>query len=121
MLLTRKQHLKFLNANYAQFPEHVPAEGEPLLQIHPEDAASRGITAGDHVEAFNDRGRLTLGVEITDEVLPGVVATPFGWLHRHSPQGRAVNALTDPITPDDDTGSAAFHDTLVDISVVVGG
>ncbi len=116
VLMTRKQHVKFLNANYAQFPEHLPAEGEPCLQIHPDDAARRGITSSDHVEVFNDRGRLSLGVEVTDEVLPGVVAIPFGWHHRHSPQGRAVNALTNPTTPDHDLGSAAFHDTLVDIT-----
>ena len=116
VLMTRKQHVKFLNANYGAFPEHFPAEGEPLLQIHPDDAAGRGISEGDRVDVFNDRGRLTLTVEITDEVLAGVVGVPFGWLHRHTPQGRAVNALTNPATPDDDLGSAAFHDTLVEIA-----
>ncbi|MGI9603991.1 MAG: molybdopterin-containing oxidoreductase family protein [Acidimicrobiales bacterium] len=118
VLITRKQHVKFLNANYAQFPEHLPAEQEPLLQVHPDDADRRGVTAGDRVDVFNGRGSLTLGVEVTDEVLPGVVAIPFGWHHRHSPQGRTVNALTNPATPPDDQGSAAFHDTLVDIALI---
>ncbi len=116
VLMTRKQHVKFLNANYAQFDEHLPTSGEPLLQIHPDDATSRGVSPGDRVEVFNDRGRLTLGVEITDDVLPGVVAVPFGWHLRHSRQGRAVNALTNPAVPADDQGSAAFHDTLVEVA-----
>ncbi|MBT5139412.1 MAG: molybdopterin-dependent oxidoreductase [Acidimicrobiaceae bacterium] len=115
VLMTRKQHVKFLNANYAQFGEHLPQEGEPLLQIHPEDAKARGLRAGDRVDVFNDRGRLTLGIEFTDEVLPGVVAVPFGWHHRHTPQGRAVNALTNPAVPADGHGSAAYHETLVEV------
>lgn len=115
VLMTRKQHVKFLNANYAQFPEHLPVSGEPLLQIHPEDATARGIVGGDRVDVFNDRGTLSLGIELSDEVLPGVVAIPFGWHNRHTPQGRAVNALTNPTTPADDQGSAAFHDTLVEV------
>ncbi|MGI9613289.1 MAG: molybdopterin-containing oxidoreductase family protein [Acidimicrobiales bacterium] len=113
-LMTRKQQIKFLNANYAQFPEHL-TDAEPQLQIHPDDAATRHIEAGDKVDVFNERGRLTLTAELTDEVLPGVVAAPFGWHHRHAPQGRAINALTNPNTPDDDHGSAAFHDTLVEV------
>jgi anaerobic selenocysteine-containing dehydrogenase len=120
VLMTRKQHVKFLNANYGSFPEHHPVAGEPLLQVHPDDAAGRAIADGDRVDVFNDRGRLTLTAGVTDEVLPGVVAVPFGWHHRHTPQGRAVNALTNPALPEDDLGSAAFHDTLVEISPTSG-
>lgn len=115
-LMTLKHHIKFLNANYAGFAEHLPREGEPLLQMHPVDAAHRGISNGDPARVFNDRGELTLTVELNADMLAGVVAIPFGWLHRHSPQGRAVNALTNPATPADDLGSAAFHDTLVEVS-----
>lgn len=115
-LMTRKQHVRFLNANYGQFAEHLPAEGEPLLQVHPDDAETRGLTSGDRVDVFNDRGQLSVRVEISTDVLPGVVAMPFGWHHRHTPQGRAVNALTNPRTPSDDQGSAAFHETLVEVA-----
>ncbi|CAN5679774.1 hypothetical protein BH24ACT4_BH24ACT4_09790 [soil metagenome] len=43
---------------------------------------------------------------------------PCGWWHRHAPEGRAVNVLTNPAGPDDDQGSAAFHDTLVEVTLV---
>ncbi len=114
-LLTRKQHVKFLNANYAQFPEHLPPAAEPCVQLNPTDAATRGVATGDRVEVFNDRGRLTVVAELSDEVLPGVVVVPFGWHHRHTQQGRAVNALTNPTAPSDGQGSAAFHETLVEV------
>jgi len=66
----------------------------------------------------NDRGELTLGVEISDDVQPGLVAIPFGWWHRSTPEGRAVNALTNPAVDGDDRGTAYFHDTLVEVTRV---
>jgi anaerobic selenocysteine-containing dehydrogenase len=117
-LISRKQHPKFLNANYGGFPDHYPSAGEPTLQLHPKDAADRGIDDSDRVRVFNDRGELTLRAEISEDLQPGLVATAFGWWNSSTPQGRAVNALTNATLPDDDHGSAYFHDTLVQVEVV---
>lgn len=116
-LISRKQHTKFLNANYAGFDEHLPSEGEPRLQINASDANRRGIVEGDRVVVRNDRGSLTLTATITDVIGEGVVAVPFGWWNRHSPDDRGVNALTNPTPPADEQGSAAFHDTLVEVEL----
>ena len=70
------------------------------------------------VRVHNERGSLTVEATVSDRVQPGLVALPFGWGHSSTPEGRAVNALTNPAVPDDDTGSAAFHDTWVHIEVV---
>ncbi|MCX6460823.1 MAG: molybdopterin-dependent oxidoreductase [Actinobacteria bacterium] len=118
-LMSRKQHPKFLNANYGGFTAHLPSSGQPLLQIHRDDAVARGIAEGDRARVFNDRGSLTLTVEISDVVQPGLVAMPFGWWHRSTPEGRAVNALTNATVAADDRGSAYFHDTLVQVEKVV--
>jgi len=115
-LISRKQHLKFLNSNYGGFDAHLPAEREPLLQIHPVDAASRGLLSGDDVMVFNDRGSLSLTCTISDDVQPGVIAIPFGWWNDKASGGRGVNVLTNPEPPPDDAGSAAFHDTLVEVA-----
>ena len=117
-LISRKQHPKFLNANYAAFPSHWPSSGRPSLQIHPDDARARAIATGDLVRVHNDRGAITLAAEVTDDLQPGLVAIPFGWWNRSTPEGRAVNALTNPCVPDDDRGSAFFHDTLVQVTPV---
>ena len=114
-LITRKQHPKFLNANYGGFHAHYPSVGRPVLQIHASDAAARGIGAGDDVRVFNDRGELTLVAELSDDVQPGLVAAAFGWWNAHAPQQRAVNALTNATVPANDRGSAFFHDTLVEV------
>jgi anaerobic selenocysteine-containing dehydrogenase len=118
VLMTRKQHVGFLNANYGGFPAHFPSPPEPRLELHADDAAARGITEGDRVRVYNRRGALTLEATISDAVQPGVVAVPFGWWHGATAEGRGVNALTNPTPPGDGLGSAAFHDTLVEVDPV---
>ncbi len=114
-LLTRKQHPKFLNANYGGFAEHLPSPPRPQVAIHPTDAAERGIGDGMTVRIHNQRGSLTLTARISDETQPGLVTVPFGWWHDSTPEGRAVNSLTSPELPPDDQGSAFFHDTMVEV------
>ncbi len=113
-LMSRKQHPKFLNAGYGGFDRHLPSVGRPTLAVHPDDAAARGIVEGREVTVFNDRGALTVIAELSDEVQPGLVTMPFGWWHRHTPDDRGVNALTNPRSVGG-VGSAAFHETLVDV------
>ena len=115
-LLTRKQHNKFLNSSYGGHEGHHPSSGVPVLQIHEVDAADRGIETGQAVVVRNGRGSLTLVAEVSDDVQPGLVAIPFGWWHRSTPEGRAANALTNPRLPDNDRGSSFFHDTLVEVT-----
>ncbi|MEM9201518.1 MAG: molybdopterin-dependent oxidoreductase [Actinomycetota bacterium] len=117
-LISLKQHVKFLNANYAQFPAHLPRPDHPEIEIHPGDADELGIEDGALVRVHNERGVLTLPLRRSDRLQPGLVAIPFGWWHRSTPEGRAVNALTSPQLPANDRGSAAFHDTWVDIVAV---
>jgi anaerobic selenocysteine-containing dehydrogenase len=119
-LISRKQHPKFLNANYGGFPSHFPSSGVPALQIHAVDAEQRGIGSGDVVRVHNDRGELTLVAEVDEDLQPGLVAIPFGWWNRSTPEGRAVNALTNAAVREDDRGSAYFHDTLVEVTPVPG-
>jgi len=113
-LMSRKQHPRFLNAGYGGSDRHLPAAGRPALTIHPDDAAERGIADGEEVKVFNDRGHLTLISEVSGDVQPGLVTMPFGWWHRHTPEDRGVNALTNPRSPGG-VGSAAFHETLVQV------
>jgi anaerobic selenocysteine-containing dehydrogenase len=120
-LISRKQHPKFLNSNYGGFGAHLPSSGAPTLQIHPYDARGRGVSSGDSVIVHNDRGELTLVVEVSDDLQPGLVAIPFGWWLRSTAEGRAVNALTNPRLPDDGRGSAFFHDTLVEVTATATG
>ena len=117
-LLSRKQHPTFLNAGYAGFAEHLPRPPEPVLAIHPTDAAARNVADGSRVLVHNERGSLTLTARFSTDTQPGLITIPFGWWHRATPEGRAVNALTNPTVSDDQRGSAFFHDTLVEVEPV---
>lgn len=52
--------------------------GREPVRIHPDDAARRGISDGDIVRLFNDRGALLAGAVISPEVRPGVVQLATG-------------------------------------------
>ena len=61
------------------------AERAPL-HIHPDDAAVRGLQAGDVVRLFNDRGACLGGVVIDDTIRPGVVQMSTGaWYDPENP------------------------------------
>lgn len=54
-----------------------PQGREPLL-MNPRDAAARGLSDGDVVRVFNDRGACLAGLRVTEEIRPGVVAMATG-------------------------------------------
>lgn len=53
------------------------AEREPVL-IHPKDAQPRGITSGDIVRLFNQRGQILCGAVVTENIVQGTVAVHEG-------------------------------------------
>jgi molybdopterin-containing oxidoreductase family molybdopterin binding subunit len=72
---------------------------EPLVEIHPQDAASRGISDNDLVTVFNDRARTSLKARLTEGVRPGVINIMQGWWIDQFIEG-SVNHLThDVINP----------------------
>lgn len=56
---------------------------KPVVEIHPLDAALRGIHDGDEVEIFNQYGSYRLWALITESIKPGVLCTDHGWWHRY--------------------------------------
>jgi anaerobic dimethyl sulfoxide reductase subunit A len=43
------------------------------LELHPQDAAARGIAEGDLVRIFNERGEVKIAVRLSADITPGVV------------------------------------------------
>ncbi len=67
--------------------------------INPLDAASRGISDGDIVQVFNERGAVLCGARVWERVRPGVVYVDHG--ARHDPiipgkldRGGAINTIS---------------------------
>ena len=60
--------------------------GREPVAIHPDDAAARGISDGDLVRVFNERGAVLAGAIVTDQVRPGVVQLATGaWYDPEKP------------------------------------
>ncbi|MHB1006529.1 MAG: molybdopterin-containing oxidoreductase family protein [Chloroflexota bacterium] len=112
-LVTPPAH-HFLNSSFANLPNALAHEGRPTLEIHPEDAAARGIGEGDLVRAFNDRGEAKVYARVAATVLPGVVVGMGVWWPRHSPGGTNLNATT-PDRLADMGGGATFFSNLVQV------
>jgi anaerobic selenocysteine-containing dehydrogenase len=71
---------------------------EPIW-INPRDAANRGISSGDVVKIFNERGGVLVGAYVTERIMPGAVYVDHG--SRYDPidpgkldRGGAINTIT---------------------------
>jgi anaerobic selenocysteine-containing dehydrogenase len=62
-------------------PPLVKGPDRCTLYVHPEDAAKLGLVEGSRAKLVSKVGGIIAKVEITDEVMPGVVCLPFGWGH----------------------------------------
>ena len=55
------------------------AHPEPLLEVHPSDAARMGLVAGARAHVRSRRGAVSVKVQITDRIRPGTVFLPMHW------------------------------------------
>lgn len=113
-LLSPKAH-HFINSSFNDVATLTRREGRPTLEIHPADAAARGIRDGQLVRVVNDRGACLLHARVTDGVRPGVVASPATWWPRAFADGQGLNHLT-PDRAADMGGGATFYTNLVEVA-----
>lgn len=107
----------FVSSSMANIPKLRGLEGKPFVEIHPDDAAERGIVNGDTVQLENDRGWCRLRAVVTEDVAAGVLIAPKGHWARLSPGERNVNWIT-PDALGDIAGQSTFHSNLVTIRPV---
>jgi len=104
----------FLNSTFVNVKSLRDIEGEPLLEIHPEDAAARSVADGALVEVFNDRGVYRCKAAVTTRARPGVVNGLGIWWRKLGLEGTNVNELTHQRLTDLGR-AAAFYDCLVEV------
>ena len=104
----------FLNSSFVNVKSLRDIEGEPLLEMHADDAAARGIADGTTVRIFNDRGDYRCTCRISGRARPGVVNGLGVWWRKLGLDGRNVNELTHQRLTD--IGRApSFYDCLVEV------
>jgi anaerobic dimethyl sulfoxide reductase subunit A len=90
------------------------------LMISVADAQRRGVTDGDMVRVFNDRGEVIVSARVTERILPGVVDLPQGaWFSPDEngvDRGGCANVLTvDKSSP---CGALVTNTSLVQVEKV---
>jgi anaerobic selenocysteine-containing dehydrogenase len=108
----------FLNSSFVNVQSLRASEGEPWLDIHPNDAAARGVVAGTYVRVFNDRGSLELRARVTDRARPGVVVGLSVWWKKLARDGKNANELTSSDTLTDMGRAPTFYDCLVQVEAL---
>ncbi|GAB1819240.1 molybdopterin oxidoreductase family protein [Herbidospora sp. RD11066] len=113
-VLIGRRHLRSNNSWLHNIGPLVGGTNRCTLQINPEDVARLGL--GDHAVVRSSAGELTVPLEPTDKIMPGVVSLPHGWGHDGVRQqvasenaGVNVNVLTDEKIIDPLSGNAVFN------------
>jgi anaerobic selenocysteine-containing dehydrogenase len=95
------------------------------LLIHPDDAAARALGPGELATVHSRVGEVSLPIEISTDMMPGVVSIPHGWGHHRpgirlgvaqSHAGVSANDLTDETFLDALCGNAALNGVPVTVS-----
>ena len=104
----------FLNSTFINVQSLRSTEGEPHLDLHPDDAAVRGIASGDAVRIFNDRGSFIAKARVTDRARIGLVVGLSIWWKKSTADGRNANEVTSQRLTDMG-GGPTFYDLLVQV------
>jgi anaerobic selenocysteine-containing dehydrogenase len=84
------------------------------VELHPEDAARRGLGEGDAVRVWNDRGEVRTALRLNVDLIPGVALLPKGLWSHNTRSGTTANALV-PDSLTDLGAGACFNDARVEV------
>jgi anaerobic selenocysteine-containing dehydrogenase len=85
------------------------------LELHPVDAAARGLADGDPVRVWNELGEVRTDVRLNPDLAPGLAMLPKGLWSHNTRSGTTANALA-PATLADLGGGACFNDARVEVA-----
>ncbi len=126
-LLIGRRHLRDNNSWMHNSERLVKGRNRCTLMMHSEDAKSLNLEGNSQVKVTSRVGSVELPVEITDQMMRGVVSMPHGYGHarkgvkldvamQHA--GVSINDLTDELVLDELTGNAAFNNVAVKVEKV---
>lgn len=105
-------------SQHHNIPGLLKMQRQPLVTIHPQDAAPRNIRTGDRVFVVSPRGKVPYTAWVTEDIVPGVIEANAGgggpiasgpWRECN------INELTDPDNRDPISGFPAYKALLCDV------
>ncbi len=125
MVLIGRRQLKTVNSWMHNLNILTKGKTNCTLQIHPDDAMRLGLSDGATAHVRSRVGKVTVPVEVTDQVMRGVVCLPHGWgydepgIEMHTAKAKPgvnSNALTDDATLDVLSGNCALNAIPVEVT-----
>jgi len=127
LLLIGRRHLRSNNSWMHNSRRLVRGKDRCTLFMHPDDAARLGVAGEARVAVVSRTGRIEVPLELSDEVMRGVVSLPHGWGHdrpgtelsvAEEHPGVSINDLTDESVVDDLCGNAVLSGIPVRVEAV---
>jgi anaerobic selenocysteine-containing dehydrogenase len=124
-LLVGRRHLRSNNSWMHNVSVLVKGKPRCTVHVHPDDAARLGLADGDAARVASRVGEVTVPVEVTDAIRPGVVSIPHGWGHdatgvrmRVAVEHAGVNSnvLSDETLVDAVSGNAVLNGIPVSVA-----
>jgi anaerobic selenocysteine-containing dehydrogenase len=128
LVLIGRRQMRSNNSWMHNAPRLMRGPDRCTLMISPADAQARGIAHGDAVEVRSRVGTVTVPVDVTAALMPGVVSLPHGFGHSRpgtsqsvasDKPGASYNDLADELLLDELTGNAALCGIPVEVRAVV--
>ncbi len=125
LVLVSRRHVRSKNSWMHNVDVLVKGKDRCTLLINPDDARRCGVLDGTPARVTSEAGTIEVPVEVTDEMMPGVVCLPHGW--GHDKQGTRLsvardhpgvnnNLLAPPDFVDAISGNAAVNGIPVEVS-----
>ena len=125
-LLIGRRHLRSNNSWMHNIAGLTRGKNRCTVMMHSSDAAKLQLTDDQEVTVRSATGSIAIPVEITDNLMPGVLSIPHGFGHtkkgarldvamKEGNAGVSVNDITDQSRIDPVTGNAAFSGQIVTI------
>ncbi len=124
LLLIGRRHVRSNNSWMHNFRRLTKGKPRHQLMMHPTDAARLDLSDGQRVKVASRVGELSVELDISEAIMPGVVSLPHGWGHGRAGTrtrvankypGVCVNDLTDDQSVDVLSGNAVLNGVPVKV------
>jgi anaerobic selenocysteine-containing dehydrogenase len=125
LVLVSRRHLRSNNSWLHNVGPLMKGKDRCTLLMHVDDATKRGVATGDLVTVTSSGGQIEVPVEVTGEIMPGVVSMPHGWGHgkpgtrmaiANDSPGVNTNILSPPTFIDEPSGNGALNGIPVTVT-----
>jgi anaerobic selenocysteine-containing dehydrogenase len=124
LTLIGRRELRSNNSWMHNLPTLVRGKERCTALVHPDDAERLGLVDGEEAVVRSRTGEIVVPVEVTDDVMPGVVSIPHGWGHdlpgmalsvagEHA--GTNSNVLADELVLEPLSGTAVLNGIPVEL------